>query len=64
METRQGYKTTEFWVTVGMGLATILGAIQGAVSPKTAAIIGTIITAIYALCRTATKLPAQKNSKK
>lgn len=48
---KPGYKTTEFWITVISNLITIVGAVQGMIDPKIAAIILAVLNGLYNLMR-------------
>ena len=47
----KGMKSTEFWLTLITGLTTAFQAFQGSLDPKTATIIGAVLTAIYTIAR-------------
>jgi len=55
LRTKPGYKSTEFWATIALNLATLLATIQGAVSPKVAAVVGLFSTSLYVVARTLAK---------
>lgn len=50
-QVKPGYKTTEFWLTVTVSIATLLGALAGVVPPQTAAILAAISNGLYAISR-------------
>lgn len=50
-ETKEGIKTTEFWVALITASTTWLTAFVGAVPPETAAKITAGIAALYAIAR-------------
>ena len=51
METKPAVKTTEFWLTIAVNLASLLSAIAGALPPRYAGIVSTVVTGLYALGR-------------
>lgn len=55
---KDGYKTTEFWLTLLSTLTTIAGALNGVIDPKTAAIISAALTGVYNLVRGIVKAKA------
>ena len=57
MALKEGYKSTEFWLVVVSNLVNIVGALNGVIKPDTAAIILTILNAMYAILRTLVKNP-------
>lgn len=52
---KPGYLTTEFWATVLLNVGAVATALSGSLSPKWAAICGTVSVAVYALARALTK---------
>ena len=55
---KDGYKTTEFWLTILTNLITIVTAIQGVIPPQTAAIILAVLNGIYTTMRSIVKINA------
>lgn len=58
---KDGYKTTEFWLTIISNLITVTGAVQGVIDPKTAAIILAVLNGVYNLVRGIVKAKAGDN---
>ena len=52
---KEGYKTTEFWLTILSNLSAVIGALSGVIKPETAAIIIAAINAVYGFIRAITK---------
>lgn len=50
-ETRPGYKTTEFWVTVAVLVADLTAGLTNVLPPEWAGTIATVSTVLYALSR-------------
>lgn len=48
---KPGYKTTEFWLTMGSNVAAILTTLAGVVPPKWSAIFLIAANGLYALSR-------------
>lgn len=48
----RGVRTSEFWVTIGIIAATLIGALADVVPPDRAAVLAAISAGIYAACRT------------
>ena len=55
MIVKPGYKTTEFLVTVLVGVGSVAAALSGQLAPRYAAIASAISAAAYALSRSITK---------
>lgn len=53
---KPGYKTTEFWITLAVNLATLISSIAGALPTKWALIAAVTSATLYTLCRTAAKI--------
>lgn len=51
----KGMKSTEFWLTIIAGLTTVFQTFQGSLDPKTAAIIGAVLTCVYTVARSFVK---------
>ena len=51
METRPGYRTTEFWITVIVQIAAVCAALADALPARYAAIVSAISAAAYAIAR-------------
>ncbi len=54
-ETKPGYKTTEFWMTVCTNIVSIVGMLKDVIPPQTAAIIIAVVNGIYGVLRTHAK---------
>lgn len=52
---KAGVQTTEFWMTILTNIVSIVGALQGVISPEIAAIIVSIANGIYGVLRTIAK---------
>lgn len=52
---RSGWKTTEFWIAIGLISLDVLGAIQGLIPPEHAATLAAITGAIYKVVRSVQK---------
>lgn len=48
---KPGYKTTEFWCTIAVNIAAILGTISHVVEPKIGAGLMSLSTTIYTIAR-------------
>jgi hypothetical protein len=51
METKPGYKTTEFWLTVAVSVASFVSAVSDNLSPKWAALAAALANGLYAVGR-------------
>jgi len=51
METKPGYKTTEFWLTIAVVAADLITALLGILPPQFAGMASAIATGLYALGR-------------
>jgi len=51
METKQFWKTSEFWLTVATNAANILLYLSGVIDGKWAGILATVSNALYAVSR-------------
>ena len=51
VETKPGWKTTEFWVTVAWVVGLVSAALAGAVAPRWTALASAISIGAYALAR-------------
>lgn len=49
--TKPGYKTTEFWLTIVSNAIMILGALDGKIDPKVAAIALAVLNGVYTALR-------------
>lgn len=54
---KDGYKTTEFWMTIVSQLLAVVGALSNVIDAKTAAVVVTVLNAVYAVLRTLAKTP-------
>lgn len=61
---KPGWKTTEFWLNLGVQAANLFGAIKGFLPPQTAAIIAAVGTAIYTIAATVRKAVADVQATK
>lgn len=52
---KSGYKTSEFWLVVVSNLIAIVGALNGVLDPKTAAIALAVLNGVYSTLRTIAK---------
>lgn len=50
-ETKPGFKTTEFWVTIATNVAAILAAIGGAMPAEKAGLLLVVANGLYAVSR-------------
>lgn len=62
METKPGYKTTEFWLTIITAVAVLLAAVADVLPDKYAAIVASASTAAYAVARGLAKLGVKPDS--
>jgi hypothetical protein len=51
METKPALKSTEFWAMLAVNLASLLSALAGALPPKWAGLVSTVVTGLYAIGR-------------
>lgn len=51
LETKPGYKTTEFWITVTAGAASMIGGVVGILPPEWAVIAGALSAGLYTISR-------------
>jgi len=51
METKPGYKTTEFWLTLATVVGTFIASLSDALPPRYAALASTVATGLYAIGR-------------
>ena len=63
LETKPGWKTTEFWLTVSGSLASILGAVAGILPPEYASIAVAVSAGLYSLSRGKAKQGMDPNPK-
>lgn len=61
---KPGWKTTEFWLSLGAQIALIWGAVKGFVPAQTAAIVSIIGTSIYTIAATVRKAVADVQAAK
>lgn len=61
---KPGWKTTEFWLSLGGQLATLFGAVKGFIPPQYAAIIIAVGTAVYTIAATVRKAVADVQAAK
>lgn len=52
---KDGYKTTEFWMTICTNIVTIVGALQGVIPADTASIILAVANGVYGVLRVVSK---------
>jgi hypothetical protein len=57
MQVKSGWRSSEFWMTVLTNVSTLVGALNGVIDPKTAAIIVAVTNCIYSILRSAVKNP-------
>jgi len=55
MEQRQGYKTTEFWLSLLGTVAGIAGTVGGVIPQPWGLILSTALPAVYTIARTVAK---------
>lgn len=53
---KEGYKTTEFWATIAMGILAQFGPVAEAAGPKTTLVVQAALAAAYAMSRGVSKL--------
>ena len=58
METKAGYKTTEFWLTMVSNLLGVFGVVKGMIDPNTAAVILAVLNGAYGVLRALQKQPS------
>ena len=54
---KDGWKTSEFWMTIVSQILAVVGALNGVIDAKTAATVVAVLNAIYAVLRTLAKAP-------
>jgi hypothetical protein len=52
---KPGVRTTEFWITTGLGTFNALLAVVGQVSPETAVVVNGVMGGVYTILRTLAK---------
>ena len=57
METKPGWKTTEFWLTVVANLLTVATVAKGMMKPDVAAVTLAVLNGAYATLRSLVKQP-------
>jgi len=60
MDTKPGYKTTEFWITVIGNATDLVTAVSGALPPDKALWIAAAINSFYAISRGLAKKPVSQ----
>ena len=58
METKAGYKTTEFYITVVSNLLGVFGVVKGMIPADTAAVILAVLNGLYGVLRALQKQPS------
>jgi uncharacterized MnhB-related membrane protein len=56
-QTKPGWKTTEFWLTVVANIVIVIGALKDVIPANVATIAITILSAVYTLLRSILKNP-------
>ena len=53
---KPGWKTTEFWASLALGVAVVIESVEGSLPEKYAAIAASVVAAAYAISRGLAKL--------